>query len=197
MCVFPFLLQLCTSFIISTPTFSNILPQVQLFSSVHLHTSFQRWGWLRNIRDTLGSFCCPRSLNILHRWAADRHSGKKQNTDCLGYIFHLFQLFLFHHSLSLSLTIKCLPLHLPLHKTCSDACALWNWSSHGSLCTSASLYPSSWRFSKNKNHKKTTGRYVKVLQQVKRKQHPIACFVFLFILLLKSVTKSCLSQSAR
>lgn len=49
----------------------------QLSSSVHRHLDSPGWGWPRNTPGTLGSFCCPRSLNTLHRWPTEGQSRVK------------------------------------------------------------------------------------------------------------------------
>lgn len=87
-CVLVFVcLQVCVS------------PQAQLSFSVHSRLDSPGWGWLRNTPGTLDSFCCPRSLNTLHRWPAEgqREKGRRcweaaklLTVNCLKEIFHLF-----------------------------------------------------------------------------------------------------------
>lgn len=118
-------------------------PQVQLFSSVHQHRDPRCW----NTRGTLGSFCCPRSLNTSHRWPAEGQGANSRQLFLRN--FHLF------HYFSLRPTkqwAKCVWLHLcsPLRSSCSDVCAWWNWSSRCSLYMFASLSPFSWNSSGKK-----------------------------------------------
>lgn len=105
--------------------FLSAVPQVELSSSVHWLQDSLGWGSLRNTPGTLGSFCCPRSLNTLHRWPAEGHSfllrAQKRNSDLLPRLPSLCPF--------ISTFCKMLPtfpsFHLcsPLRTTCSGVCA--------------------------------------------------------------------------
>lgn len=58
----------------SFSSFLPVSPQPELSSSVHRHPDSPGWGWPRNTPGTRGSFCCPRSLNTLHRWPTEGQS---------------------------------------------------------------------------------------------------------------------------